>query len=44
VRIARPARDLSVAERFWADGLGLSVLFIALHRRRSTAPAVPRPQ
>jgi hypothetical protein len=29
VRIARPSRDLAVAERFWAGGLGLSVLFRA---------------
>jgi catechol 2,3-dioxygenase-like lactoylglutathione lyase family enzyme len=27
LRIARPARDLAAAERFWADGLGLDVLF-----------------
>jgi catechol 2,3-dioxygenase-like lactoylglutathione lyase family enzyme len=26
VRIARPARDLSAAERFWVRGLGLDVL------------------
>ncbi|GAA4896175.1 VOC family protein [Streptomyces coeruleoprunus] len=29
VRIARPTRDLAVAERFWAEGLGLSVLYRA---------------
>lgn len=27
LRIARPSRDLSAAERFWVDGLGLEVLF-----------------
>ena len=27
VRIARPSRDLAAAERFWVDGLGLSVLY-----------------
>lgn len=27
VRIARPSRDLSAAERFWVGGLGLEVLF-----------------
>jgi catechol 2,3-dioxygenase-like lactoylglutathione lyase family enzyme len=27
VRIARPSRDLAAAERFWIDGLGLSVLY-----------------
>jgi catechol 2,3-dioxygenase-like lactoylglutathione lyase family enzyme len=27
VRIARPSRDLTAAERFWTDGLGLSVLY-----------------
>jgi hypothetical protein len=26
VRIARPSRDLSAAERFWVNGLGLEVL------------------
>ncbi|TKA03025.1 VOC family protein [Actinacidiphila oryziradicis] len=26
-RIARPSRDLRIAERFWADGLGLVVLY-----------------
>ncbi|MEU5530547.1 VOC family protein [Micromonospora chersina] len=31
VRLARPSRDLAAAERFWADGLGLDVLY------RSTA-------
>ncbi|SCF92375.1 VOC family protein [Streptomyces sp. Ncost-T10-10d] len=29
VRIARPSRDLAAAERFWADGLGLNVLYRA---------------
>jgi catechol 2,3-dioxygenase-like lactoylglutathione lyase family enzyme len=32
VRIARPSRDLASAERFWAGGLGLEVLY------RSDAP------
>jgi catechol 2,3-dioxygenase-like lactoylglutathione lyase family enzyme len=27
LRLARPSRDLSAAERFWVEGLGLSVLF-----------------
>ncbi|MGW2396929.1 VOC family protein [Kitasatospora sp. NPDC001664] len=27
VRIARPSRDLAAAERFWIEGLGLSVLW-----------------
>ncbi|WP_333737235.1 VOC family protein [Streptomyces sp. IBSBF 2806] len=27
IRLARPSRDLAVAERFWAEGLGLSVLW-----------------
>ncbi|HTU74216.1 MAG TPA: VOC family protein [Trebonia sp.] len=27
IRIARPSRDLAAAERFYAQGLGLSVLF-----------------
>jgi len=27
LRIARPSPDLARAERFWVDGLGLSVLF-----------------
>src|SRR5262249_49500814 len=27
IRIARPSRDLAVAERFYVQGLGLSVLF-----------------
>ena len=26
MRIARPSRDLAAAERFWVDGLGLTVL------------------
>jgi catechol 2,3-dioxygenase-like lactoylglutathione lyase family enzyme len=29
LRIARPTRDLRASERFWADGLGLDVLFRA---------------
>lgn len=29
IRIARPSRDLTAAERFWAGGLGLSVLWRA---------------
>jgi catechol 2,3-dioxygenase-like lactoylglutathione lyase family enzyme len=29
LRIARPSRDLAAAERFWAGGLGLQVLFRA---------------
>ncbi|MET7685365.1 VOC family protein [Streptomyces sp. NPDC005423] len=29
LRIARPSRDLGAAERFWADGLGLGVLWRA---------------
>ncbi|MET7358715.1 VOC family protein [Streptomyces sp. NPDC005562] len=29
IRIARPSRDLATAERFWVDGLGLSVLYRA---------------
>ncbi|MGA4843348.1 VOC family protein [Streptomyces sp. G45] len=27
IRIARPSRDLAAAERFWVDGLGLSVIY-----------------
>ncbi|MBQ1044843.1 MULTISPECIES: VOC family protein [unclassified Micromonospora] len=27
VRLARPSRDLPAAERFWAQGLGLDVLY-----------------
>ncbi|SCK51895.1 Catechol 2,3-dioxygenase [Streptomyces sp. WMMB 714] len=27
IRIARPSRDLAAAERFWAGGLGLDVLY-----------------
>jgi catechol 2,3-dioxygenase-like lactoylglutathione lyase family enzyme len=27
IRIARPSRDLSLAEKFWTQGLGMSVLF-----------------
>jgi catechol 2,3-dioxygenase-like lactoylglutathione lyase family enzyme len=27
IRIARPSRDLASAERFWAGGLGLGVLY-----------------
>lgn len=33
IRIARPSRDLASAERFWAGGLGLEVLY------RSDVPA-----
>ncbi len=29
IRIARPCRDLAAAERFWVQGLGLSVLYRA---------------
>ena len=29
LRIARPSHDLAASERFWADGLGLEVLFRA---------------
>ncbi len=29
LRIARPSHDLEAAERFWAEGLGLEVLFRA---------------
>ncbi|MEU2129086.1 VOC family protein [Streptomyces sp. NPDC018352] len=29
IRIARPSRDLAAAERFWAEGLGLNVLYRA---------------
>lgn len=29
IRIARPTRDLTAAERFWVDGLGLSVVYRA---------------
>lgn len=29
LRIARPSRDLQASERFWADGLGLDVLYRA---------------
>ncbi|MEV0253509.1 VOC family protein [Streptomyces sp. NPDC050732] len=29
IRIARPSRDLAAAERFWVDGLGLSVVYRA---------------
>jgi catechol 2,3-dioxygenase-like lactoylglutathione lyase family enzyme len=29
LRIARPSHDLQASERFWADGLGLDVLFRA---------------
>ncbi|MEV7449733.1 VOC family protein [Streptomyces nigra] len=29
IRIARPSRDLEAAERFWADGLGLTVVWRA---------------
>jgi catechol 2,3-dioxygenase-like lactoylglutathione lyase family enzyme len=27
LRVARPSRDLAAAERFWVDGLGLTVLW-----------------
>ncbi|MEW2528238.1 VOC family protein [Streptomyces sp. NPDC047071] len=27
IRIARPSRDLAAAERFWVEGLGLSVVY-----------------
>lgn len=27
LRLARPSRDLAAAETFWADGMGLSVLY-----------------
>ncbi|MFI5851217.1 VOC family protein [Micromonospora chalcea] len=33
VRLARPSRDLTAAERFWAHGVGLDVLFRAEARR-----------
>ncbi|MGP3998904.1 VOC family protein [Streptomyces sp. 8N706] len=36
IRIARPSRDLAAAERFWADGLGLTVLY-----RHEPAPGAP---
>ncbi|MEV5277794.1 VOC family protein [Streptomyces sp. NPDC051994] len=29
IRIARPSRDLAAAERFWAGGLGLKVVYRA---------------
>jgi catechol 2,3-dioxygenase-like lactoylglutathione lyase family enzyme len=29
IRIARPTKDLTSAERFWAEGLGMDVLFRA---------------
>ncbi|MEV5979452.1 VOC family protein [Streptomyces sp. NPDC052114] len=29
IRIARPSRDLAAAERFWAGGLGLDVVYRA---------------
>ncbi|WP_031065139.1 VOC family protein [Streptomyces sp. NRRL WC-3742] len=32
VRIARPSRDLAAAERFYADGLGLDVLWRTTER------------
>ncbi|GAB4051020.1 hypothetical protein GCM10028775_25790 [Catellatospora paridis] len=34
LRLARPSRDLAAAERFYADGLGLHVLY----RGTATAP------
>ena len=30
MRLARPSRDLAVAERFWVDGLGMDVLLRVL--------------
>ncbi|TXS51994.1 VOC family protein, partial [Streptomyces sp. uw30] len=30
IRIARPSRDLAAAERFWAEGLGLAVVWRAV--------------
>ncbi|WP_033213819.1 VOC family protein [Kitasatospora phosalacinea] len=32
VRHARPSRDLAAAERFWTEGLGLSVLWRTVER------------
>ncbi|MFF4340822.1 VOC family protein [Kitasatospora sp. NPDC001540] len=32
VRYARPSRDLAAAERFWTEGLGLSVLWRTTER------------
>ncbi|AUY48962.1 VOC family protein [Streptomyces sp. CB01881] len=32
VRVARPSRDLAAAERFYVDGLGLSVLWRSAER------------
>ncbi|MCG6495982.1 VOC family protein [Kitasatospora sp. A2-31] len=32
VRVARPSRDLAAAERFYVDGLGLSVLWRSTER------------
>ncbi|RKE19732.1 VOC family protein [Streptomyces sp. TLI_171] len=32
VRLARPSRDLAAAERFWVEGLGLSVLWRTTER------------
>ncbi len=34
LRIARPTRDLAAAERFWADGLGLEVLYRVIEGHR----------
>ncbi|MDT0319331.1 VOC family protein [Streptomyces millisiae] len=36
VRVARPCRDLAAAERFWAGGLGLDVLY--RHTTDGTTP------
>jgi catechol 2,3-dioxygenase-like lactoylglutathione lyase family enzyme len=38
IRIARPTRDLALAERFWTRGLGLEVLY-----RAEPDPAAQRP-
>ncbi|GAA1391515.1 VOC family protein [Kitasatospora putterlickiae] len=32
IRVARPSRDLAAAERFYADGLGLTVLWRSTER------------
>ena len=32
VRVARPSRDLAAAERFYVDGLGLTVLWRSTER------------
>ncbi len=36
VRLARPSRDLAAAERFWVEGLGLSVLWRSTEREPGT--------